>query len=83
MQVLNNLSSSSSNQEEANESLQSINDELWAEAIEMVQKDQNVIKGLGERLAFEITRIGEKVVLTNSEIEELPAIKAWHTKYTT
>src|ERR1700690_399531 len=80
LQILNNITSSASSKEEANANLQSINNELWSEAIKLVQEAQEAIEGLGSRLAFEIDKIGEKVVLENREIEELPAIKAWLTQ---
>lgn len=76
LQILNNITSPASSKEEANANLQSINNELWSETIKLVQEAQEVIERLGSRLAFEIDKIGEKVVLENSEIEELPAIKA-------
>lgn len=80
LQILNNICNSNSNDQEAQNNLQLINDELWKLATELVENENQIIEGLGQRVASEIKNFNEKFILTNKEIEALPAVSAWLNK---
>lgn len=77
LQILNNITFSNSTYEEAQCNLQALNDELWNIATELVQDESHIIEGLGGKIGSEIKTINEKFILTNEEIESLPAISEW------
>lgn len=56
------------------EGLDSIGFELWNKAAMLVEKDHEIINGLGGRLASEIRFEGQEFVLSEDELKKLPSI---------
>jgi hypothetical protein len=60
--------------EESQRTLTELNHELWNRAADMVLQVEEVVVGLGQRLASEVHEIGRQALLSRDEIEKLPAI---------
>lgn len=62
-------------EKEVQEGLDNIGIELWNKTIKLVEKDYEIINLLGSRLGSELKFVGQEFVLTEAELEMLPAIK--------
>jgi hypothetical protein len=60
---------------EAQSGLDKINDDLWGRTIALVEKDHQLICGLGGRLASELKVIGQEFEISEAEIETLRSIQ--------
>jgi len=61
--------------EEAQSTLDSIKDELWGKTKKLVERESESICGLGDRIASEIKKVGDRVILKADEINALLPIK--------
>ena len=55
--------------------LQALSDELWGEAIELINEHFDLICGLAGNLTQRLTELKERVTITAAELEALPAVK--------
>lgn len=55
--------------------LDEINNDLWGRAKILVEKDHELICGLGRRMASELKETGQEFELSEAELETLPAIQ--------
>ncbi|QOV28832.1 hypothetical protein INT50_09090 [Vibrio diabolicus] len=76
LQVLNNIKSpNAEDEDDANQSLDIINNELWNKAAKLVGEEHAIITGLGNRIASEINSVGDEFTLSHEEIDQLPSIQ--------
>ena len=68
--------------DELQQQLAAINDELWGSAVNLVQEHDELIVGLAMNLADRVKRINERIVISASELERIPALKELVPTYT-
>ena len=68
--------------DELQQQLAAINDQLWGSAVNLVQEHDELIVGLAMNLADRVKRINERIVISASELERIPALKELVPTYT-
>lgn len=76
LQLIRNLKHPDTNDEaEIHNELNRIYDDLWLRASALVKQEHELIEGIGQRLASQVTHFGQKAIITAMDLNALPKLQ--------